>query len=432
MKKGILMERHQDYMVMMRRDGLFQKALPVENVTIGSEIHYHPLSPQKQMTAGRLKSFLRRSASAFALVCLIILVILPVYFAYSSSQTYAYVTIDINPSIKMELNKKTEMLSIRPGNDDATALIAELGDLKGRDIGVVLRELLQKSEAAGFAENGKNMIFGINYVDADNESNLQFEEIAELGWEIIELHIPEDMRLLAEEQDVSMNKILIEQAQSNPDIFKSLDPSEKEMIQLFYKEKFQGSSKTNDNERLKYEDNYSKRLKENQENHQEEGKGNRPSHKQTEKKPYHRENDSGSKKQPKPSDNEKKENKPKQPIGEQESSNNTHKPPHSKQKQDKSPQPPMQKKKGKPEHPPGQQKKSHQSSEQEKVKGKPDRPPGLEKNKEKPNHPPGQQKKQHHSHYPPGQGKKPDKSHLPPGLQKKYEGQHGPSQRKHN
>ena len=107
MYKGIVMEQHEDYMIVMSRDGLFQMALPMKNVKLGSEVYYQPLPNQKKVKASLLDNFRRYisvEAGVMTLVFLVALLVIPMYFTVGSSSPYAYVNVDINPSIQIELD----------------------------------------------------------------------------------------------------------------------------------------------------------------------------------------------------------------------------------------------------------------------------------------------------------------------------------------
>jgi len=251
--KGIVMEQHEDYMIVMSRDGLFQKALPIKNVKLGSEVYYHPLPYHKKVKTYYLDNF-RRFISVpvgvLTLVFLVILLVIPMYFTVGSSSPYAYVNVDINPSIQIELDKRLEMLSIKPVNADATVLIEQLDDLKGKKIEVVLEEIMEESEDAGLTKNGKNMIVGVNYLERNKGNLINFEKLKQLPgseWGIVSFIIPKEVREIAEAKHISMNKVMLERVNETHNQIFNLKPKEREIIHSFLNYKFkegQDSSKT--------------------------------------------------------------------------------------------------------------------------------------------------------------------------------------------
>src|SRR5699024_9708562 len=112
------------------------------------------------------------------------------------------------------------MLSIKPVNADATVLIEQLDDLKGKKIEVVLEEIMEESEAVGLIKNGKNMIVGVNYLGKNKGNLINFEKLKQLPgseWGIVSFIIPKEVREIAEKKHISMNKAMLERVNKNPD-----------------------------------------------------------------------------------------------------------------------------------------------------------------------------------------------------------------------
>lgn len=399
------MEQHPQYTIVMTDDGLFQKALPIKDAQIGCEVVYHPLKKRETPSFFfKIKRFVTVPTAVLGMICLIVLLGLPMYFSTGSSKTYAYINVDINPSVEMKLNSKMQVTSISPLNDDASTLLDHLSDCKGEKLETVLKKVIKESEANGLTENGKNMIIGVNYIDEQNEDLFDFDDLnLTTDWGVVTLNIPEEVRKIAEKDHSSMNEVFIETVNENPDSIKHLNQEDKEIIYSFYRH---NHPKENTQDSLKLQE---KKTKENQ--------------KTTEKK------QSSDKHKEKPASNQqdtKNDNssKDKQKFYEDK---NSKQPPANNKKQEKHHKKPQQKKQEK-HHPPGQQKKhnkhkQHQPPGHQKKqnKHKQHQPPGQQKKQDKHHHPPGQQKKhdKHKHHQPPGQQKKQNKHHQPPGQQKK-------------
>jgi len=422
--KGIVMEQHPHYTIIMTKDGLFQKAVPIKDVPVGCEVYYHPLVQKKTPSFFfQFKRFVSVPTAVLAMMCLIILLSLPIYFSTTTSKTYAYVNVDINPSVEMELNKKLQVTSVSALNNDATSLIENLNDVEGETLETVLKEVIRESEANGLTKNGKNMILGINYVDEQDRGTIDIDHLnLSSEWGIVTLNIPEEIREIAKKEHQSMNEVIINE---NPDNIQNLNTKDIEIIHSFYKleqpERDQDSSKMNKNKEknMKQKTIDSGKIKDKtvpKEKTREKTKDNNnhlkdkqnPSKKKGHKQP--KTNHKKPKKQLKPPGQQKKQNKHKQhePPGQQKKQNKhkQHKPPGQQKKQNKHKQ----------HKPPGQQKKQNKHKQHE--------PPGQQKkqNKHKQHEPPGQKKQnKHKKHTPPGQQKKQNnhKHHQPPGQQKK-------------
>src|SRR5699024_7615984 len=169
------------------------------------------------------------------------LLVIAMYFTVRNSSTYDNVNVAINPSIQIELDKRLEMLSIKPVNADATVLIEQLDDLKGKKIEVVLEEIMEESEDAGLTKNGKNMIVGINYLEKNKGNLINFEKLKQLTgseWCIVSFIIPKEVREIAEAKHISMNKVMLERVNETHNQIFNLKPKEREIIHSFLNYKF--------------------------------------------------------------------------------------------------------------------------------------------------------------------------------------------------
>jgi len=408
-KKGIIMEQHPQYTIVMTDDGLFQKALPIENAQIGCEVVYRPLIKREAPSFFfKIKRFVTVPTAVLAMMCFIVLLGLPMYLSTGSSKTYAYINVDINPSVEMKLNNKMQVTSLSPLNDDASTLLDHLSDCKGKDLETVLKKVIKESEANGLTQNGKNMIIGVSYIDGQNEDLFDFDDLnLTPDWGVVTLNIPEDVREIAEKDHTSMNEVFFETVNENPDNIKHLNQKDKEIIYSFYRHKH---PKENTQDSLKPKE---KKIKEDQKAIEE----NQPSDKHKEKSAPNQQDakkDNNSKDKQKTSEDKNSKQSPENKKKEEK-----HHKKHQKNKQGQHQPSRHQKKQDKQKHhqPPGHQKKQD--------KQKHHQPPGHQKKQDKQKHhqPPGQKKKQDKQkhHQPPGQQKhNKHKHHQPPGQQKKH------------
>ncbi len=204
------MEQHRGFTIVMTDDGLFEKAYPIANASIGFEVEYEPIIQKQWLAVLKEKFFTMRVA---ALACVFLIALLPFYMWTNHNSTYAYVDIDINPSIEVEINEDLEVISILPFNDDAVLLIEKLGDVKGKDIERVVDKIIAASEETGLVNDEKNVLIGVHYVEEDSNNTVldaidqHFTKKAS-EWDVITVEIPEEIRETAEEKNISMNKVL--------------------------------------------------------------------------------------------------------------------------------------------------------------------------------------------------------------------------------
>lgn len=80
-------------------------------------------------------------ASVFVVVTLLNLFQQPTY-----GREYSYITVDMNPSLELVLNRKDNVIEVITYNEEAKKLIQKL-DYKGKNYEVVLQQLLQLEES---------------------------------------------------------------------------------------------------------------------------------------------------------------------------------------------------------------------------------------------------------------------------------------------
>src|SRR5699024_3808075 len=122
-KKGIVMKKHRRYMIVMTRKGVFQKATPIEHSLIGDEVYFQPIHSKKWLAFFFYPSKNKRaSVGLLATVCMLLLIAMPFYFIMGKEETYAYVNIDINPSVELKVDHMLHVHDMTPLNEDANKI----------------------------------------------------------------------------------------------------------------------------------------------------------------------------------------------------------------------------------------------------------------------------------------------------------------------
>jgi len=244
MKKGIVMEQHRNYSIIMTRDGSFEKAIVLEeNATIGEEVSYKPVHKGMAFTKRKQK---KAPVRIFSMACIMLILIVPFYFLIGKDDTFAYVTVDINPSIEMEVDENFNVKAIRPLNEDASRIIENLSGYENEKVETVISMIMRESELSGLTNDEKNMIVGISYEEDAPERELLipsaldsfFSKIS--GWEVATLVIPKKMREQANHTNASMNEVMATEIMENDtpsSELNSIDQDDKEIIDSFYNPK---------------------------------------------------------------------------------------------------------------------------------------------------------------------------------------------------
>ncbi|GIO25646.1 anti-sigma factor domain-containing protein [Ornithinibacillus bavariensis] len=250
MKKGIVMERHQKYMVVLTPDGSFEKAATIKGVDIGFEVIYEPIIEKTSTSVFQRNFFSIRTA---ALACIILIALLPLYFITNKNEAYAYVDIDINPSIELEISDNFKVADVKALNEDALRLLQKVKGLKGKKVEEAIDEIIHLSEENGYTNTAKNVLVGVHYVDKADAGNPLITKIHDhfskknTEWQVVTLEIPDEVRMKAEKAKQSMNEVLAKQVDTDKKDKQVLTEDEKEVLQSFYNRKNSlGTSKEKD------------------------------------------------------------------------------------------------------------------------------------------------------------------------------------------
>ncbi|MFC4559109.1 hypothetical protein ACFO3D_13000 [Virgibacillus kekensis] len=212
MKKGILMETNRRYSIMMRSDGVFERTKPVQGVSIGEEVRYQPL-PEKRGFALLSGKTVGAPYRITAMACMLLLLVMPFYFVLQTDSTYAYVNIDINPSIELEIDEDLEVTSVNPLNEDGQVIADKLEGYKGDKLNLVIDYIVTESEKLGLLSNGKNMLVGVSYLSDQTDVSVlstvdDYFMTNNQDWNIATFNVPKEIREQAHKNKQSMNKIM--------------------------------------------------------------------------------------------------------------------------------------------------------------------------------------------------------------------------------
>lgn len=331
MKKGIVLEQHRKYTIILTKDGEFRKINPIRDAEIGMEITFDA-TPQRNTKVRKLIP----SAAVLAAAACMFLLLLP--FIPSQNNIYAYVVVDINPSVELEITEDMKVNAVRSINDDAEVILEQLDEPKNKKIDVVMDEIIQTSEEQGLINEDKNMLVGVSYTEEIEEEDIPspIEQFAEnkTEWNIATFQVPSDVREEAVETNASMNEILASKLEEEPEVEENLDDQEKEIIHSFYHTEEEEVEEVleEDNSTEVSEDEELEHTKEKNEEEQHEEENDDSTPKTTDELPnseqpqmHEEENDEHETDSESPLTNEKEEDQ--EPAQQPEDSSNSHVPP---------------------------------------------------------------------------------------------------------
>ena len=158
-KKGIIMSLSPSYAVVMEKGGTFHHIKLKEDMTIGQAILYID-----EDIISHLSSLIHQFRPLMALAAALILVLIPTIYAVQIP--YAVVSIDINPSIELLINKQGIVKKVIAQNDDGAQL--QLNQLKGYSLDNALSLLSEELTNNNFMDTSSFVL--VSYADLKNNT----------------------------------------------------------------------------------------------------------------------------------------------------------------------------------------------------------------------------------------------------------------------
>ncbi|MCM3573030.1 anti-sigma factor domain-containing protein [Mesobacillus subterraneus] len=159
MRKGVILEINDLYLTLLTPEGEFLRARKLQqDYQVGEEIHFFPETltvKKKRFNLSFLNSFKTRSIALAAVFMLAMTALVP---AYQNGQVYAYMSIDVNPSIELAVNDDLKVLRMKGYNPEGEEIIAEIKDWKKKDAATVAEMILEEIEEEGFFKEKNDVV----------------------------------------------------------------------------------------------------------------------------------------------------------------------------------------------------------------------------------------------------------------------------------
>ncbi|MDP4161860.1 MAG: anti-sigma factor domain-containing protein [Bacillota bacterium] len=154
MKKGIVMEIDDVFLTLLTPEGEFLRARKNKNMyVIGEEILFFPVVAEEPSEKfAWLRNLLKKKRFASAALVLLFLsaTFLPLYH---SNHAYAYMSIDVNPSIELGVNNKMEVIEATAYNKDGKNILAKIGGWEKKDLAALTETILEEIKKQGYLKS---------------------------------------------------------------------------------------------------------------------------------------------------------------------------------------------------------------------------------------------------------------------------------------
>ncbi|GAB6007020.1 MULTISPECIES: anti-sigma factor domain-containing protein [Geobacillus thermoleovorans group] len=151
MKKGIVLELDEEFVTVLTPEGEFLRLKKEKECEIGEEV--------KANAVGRPFPFRRRSFR-YALISVLTAatVLLATWIQWPSNAVYAYMSIDINPSIEAGVDAELRVLTLKAYNEEGKKVLAALPSWKRQPFSSVTKQIIALSEQKGYLKKGGEVL----------------------------------------------------------------------------------------------------------------------------------------------------------------------------------------------------------------------------------------------------------------------------------
>ncbi|MDP1420039.1 anti-sigma factor domain-containing protein [Peribacillus simplex] len=196
MKKGVILSVNKRFVTLLTPEGEFLKTKRQERVyEVGEEITFSPAKQKFTLAFSNFHSpFKKTAVLSIASTFLILFSILPSYF---SGPVSAYMTIDVNPSIELELDDDLEVLKLTGLNEDGKLVIDQLKEWKGKDIKTVTNRIVETTRQLGYLKGNKQIVVSTTLLGKNKE---------------LDKNLKEEVKEISEQDNVSKTRMKVIQA----------------------------------------------------------------------------------------------------------------------------------------------------------------------------------------------------------------------------
>lgn len=181
MRTGIILEMDESFLTLLTPEGEFLRARRKGKAySIGQEITFKPAKQsliEKRNAIGKMSGMKRIWMSAAAALIIMASAIIPLN---SNNQVYAYMSIDVNPSIELGVNEKMQVLKVNGYNKEGKKIVSGLKDWKKEDVTEVAEKILSEIGRQGyFAESNNVIISAVQTGEKEDKADHRLKETIE-------------------------------------------------------------------------------------------------------------------------------------------------------------------------------------------------------------------------------------------------------------
>ncbi|PJW14093.1 MULTISPECIES: anti-sigma factor domain-containing protein [unclassified Geobacillus] len=151
MKKGIVLELDGEFVTVLTPEGEFLRVKKEKECEVGEEIE---ASAVKKLLPFHRRSFRYALVSALAAAVLLV----TTWIQWPSDAVYAYMSIDINPSMEAGVDAELRVLTLKAYNEEGKKVLTALPSWKRQPFSSVAKQIIALSEQKGYLKKGGEVL----------------------------------------------------------------------------------------------------------------------------------------------------------------------------------------------------------------------------------------------------------------------------------
>ncbi|CAH2464734.1 anti-sigma-I factor RsgI family protein [Bacillus mycoides] len=168
MNKGIVMDIKKHSVVVLTPNGEFITfKRQVHSYMIGEEILFN--KQEQRAPRFSIPSFLKPAS----LLVTCFLCVLLFFYNQPEEKVFAYVSVDINPSLEVSVTKDLRVIDLRACNDDGRRILKEMKRWENKDLQDVIRTIIKQSQEDKYLTNDKQVMLTAVTKDKSLEPQLE-------------------------------------------------------------------------------------------------------------------------------------------------------------------------------------------------------------------------------------------------------------------
>lgn len=196
MNKAIIVEVNSRHLIVLAEGGEFKKIKNTNPAyTVGQEISIPVLKEKKDSIFSVFFNWKTVTAAALAIFLLFFQVLSPV----SGPGAYAYVGMDMDPSLELKINEDMQVLDILSFNEQGRTVLEHMGEWEEKEIGYVTNLIFEACEDLGYLKTQEEVLI----------TTTLSEEIPENKEKAMKEKVNEVMTETAKKKSVEMTTIVM-------------------------------------------------------------------------------------------------------------------------------------------------------------------------------------------------------------------------------